>query len=40
MAKEAAEAVVNTSYERRVLDTKTCLVKEVAIVCRDYVTES
>ena len=40
VAREAAEATVNASYERGVLDTETRLVEEVAIVCRDYVTES
>ena len=40
MAREATEAAVNTSFESRVLDTKTRLVEEVVIVCRDYVTES
>ena len=40
MAKEATEAAVNTSYERGVLDTETRLAEEVAIVFRDYVTES
>ena len=40
MAREAAEATVNASYERGVLDTETRLVEEVAIVCRDYGTES
>ena len=40
MAREAAEAAVNTSYERGVLDTETRLAEEVAIVCKDYVMES
>ena len=40
VAREAAEAAVNASYERGVLDTETRLAEEVAIVCRDYVTES
>ena len=40
MAREAAEAAVNASFESRVLDTKTHLTEEVVIVCRDYVTES
>ena len=40
MAREAAEAAVNTFYERGVLETETRLAEEVAIVCRDYVTES
>ena len=40
VAREAAEAAVNASFESRVLDTKTHLTEEVVIVCRDYVTES
>ena len=40
MAREAAEAAVNASYERGVLDTETRLAEEVAIVCKDYVMES
>ena len=40
VAREAAEATVNTSYERGVLDTETRLAEEVAVVCRDYVMES
>ena len=40
MAREATEAAMNMSYERGVLDTKTRLAEEVAIICRDYVTES
>ena len=40
MAREATEAMVNKSYEGEVLDTETRLAEEVAIVCRDYVTES
>ena len=40
VAREAAEAMVNMSYEHRVLDMKTCLAEEVAIVCRDYIMES
>ena len=40
LAKEAAEAVVVASYERRVADTEARLTEEVAGVCRDYVTES
>ena len=40
MAREAAEAAVNVSYECGVLDTETRLVEEVAIVYRDYVMES
>ena len=40
LAKEAAEAAVAASYERGVADTETRLTEEVAMVCRDYVTES
>ena len=40
MAREATEAMVNKSYEGEVLDTETRLAEEVAIVCKDYVTES
>ena len=40
MAREAAEATVKAFYERGVLETETRLAEEVAIVCRDYVTES
>ena len=40
MAREATEAAMNMSYERGVLDTETRLAEEVAIICRDYVTES
>ena len=40
MAREATETAMNMSYERGVLDTKTRLAEEVAIICRDYVTES
>ena len=40
MAREAAEAKVNASFERGVLDTETRLAEEVVIVCRDYVAES
>ena len=40
MAREAAEATVAASYEREVSDTETRLTEEVAVVCRDYVTES
>ena len=29
-----------TSYERGVRDTEVRLTEEVAVVCRDYVTES
>ena len=40
MAKEAVEATVKASYERGVRDTETRLTEEVAMVCRDYCTES
>ena len=40
MAKEAAEAAVKASYEHGVLDTENRLTEEVAVVCRDYCTES
>ena len=40
MARETAKAMVNTSYERGVANTKTQLSEEVAVVCRDYNTES
>ena len=40
MAREVAEALVKASYEHRVQDTKTRLAKEVAVVCKDYCTES
>ena len=40
VAREAAEAAVKASYECGVQDTETRLVEEVAIVCRDYCTES
>ena len=40
LAKEAAEAAVAASYERGVKDTEARLTEQVAVVCRDYVTES
>ena len=40
MAREAAEAAVSATYDRGVADTETHLAEEVAIVCRDYVSES
>ena len=40
MAKEAIEVVEKTSYEHRMMDTEARLAEEVAIVCRDYYTES
>ena len=40
VAREAAEAAVKASYEHGVLDTENRLTEEVAVVCRDYGTES
>ena len=40
LAREAAKAAVAASYEREVKDTEPRLTEEVAVVCRDYVTES
>lgn len=40
MAREVAEAAVKAFYERGVRDTETRLTEEVAMVCRDYCTES
>ena len=40
VAREAAEAAVNASYECEVADTKAQLLEEVAMVCRDYSTKS
>ena len=40
MAREAIEAAVVASYERGVKDTEVRLTEEVAVVCRDYCTES
>jgi len=40
LARGAAKAMVAASYERGVTDTEARLTKEVAVVCRDYVTES
>ena len=40
VAREAAEATVNASYEREVADTEAQLLEEVAVVCRDYYTKS
>ena len=40
MANEATEAAMNTSYDRRVADMETRLAEEVAVVCRDYISES
>ena len=40
LAREATEAAVAASYERRVADTEARLIEEVATVCRDYITMS
>ena len=40
LAREVAEAAVAASYEHGVADTEARLTEEVAMVCRDYVTES
>ena len=40
VAKEATEAAERTSYERGVMDIKARPAEEVAVVCRDYCTES
>ena len=40
LAREAAEAAVAAFYEHGVKDTEARLTEEVAVVCRDYVTES
>ena len=40
VAREAVEAMVKAFYERGVLDMENRLTKEVAVVCRDYCTES
>ena len=40
LAREAAEATVAAFYERGMKDTEARLTEEVAVVCRDYVTES
>ena len=40
VAKEATEAVERTSYERVVMDTEARLAEEVAIMCRNFCTES
>ena len=40
MAREAAEVAVAASYEHGVKDTEARLIEEVAMVCRDYCTES
>ena len=40
MAREATEATVKASYECGVRDTEIFRAKEVALVCKDYCTES
>ena len=40
MAREVAEVMVATSYERGVTDTKAKLTEKVVVVCRDYITMS
>ena len=40
MANETTEAAMNASYDRGVADMETRLAKEVAVVCRDYISES
>jgi len=40
VAREAAEAAMAASYERGVKDTEARLIEEVAVVYRDYCTES
>ena len=40
MARDAAEKVVATLYDRGVRDTEVRLTEEVAAVCRDYITMS
>ena len=40
MAREAVEAAVKASYECGVRDTEARLTEEVAVVCRNYCTES
>ena len=40
LAREAAEAAMAAFYERGVKDTEARLIEEMAVVCRDYVTES
>ena len=40
MAREATKAAVKASYERGVLDTENRLTEEVAIIWRDYCTDS
>ena len=40
MAREAAEVAMAASYEHGVKDSEARLTEDVAVVCRDYVTES
>ena len=40
VAREAAEAAVNASYEREVVNTEARLLEKVAVVCKDYCTKS
>ena len=40
LAKEAVEVAVAACFERGVMDTEARLIEEVAVVCRDYITES
>ena len=40
VVREAAEAAVKVSYEHRVFETETKLTEEVAVVYKDYCTES
>ena len=40
MAREVAEVTVAAFYEHGVKDTEARLTEEVAVVCRDYFTES
>ena len=40
MAREAAKAAVAASYEHGMVNTEARLTEEVAVVYRDYVTES
>ena len=40
VARETTEATVNAAYEHGVADTETRLSKEVAVMCKDYCTES
>ena len=40
MAREAVEAAVAASYKCGVKDTEARLTEEVAVVCKDYCTES